>query len=200
MKIAIIGTAGRKDDQEKLNKTVYRKMVKDCVTTINDYFDIWADKFGKDLNLISGGAAWADHIAVSIYLMDLADSLTLYLPCTLSEKHREFVGPAGKRPTGTSPSAMDRTADIANYYHMLFSQKMEKGTIEGLFKAKEKGAKLVVIDGGFKVRNLYTGQVDIVIAYTFGNNSSYPKDGGTSHCWNHSPATIKIHRRIHIDT
>jgi len=89
MKIAIIGTAGRKEDGAKLSKDVYHKMVADAQHQIAglikggmplkyyqaaDPKPLYAHVSPTPINLVSGGAAWADHIAVSLYLMDHSDA------------------------------------------------------------------------------------------------------------------------------
>jgi hypothetical protein len=114
--------------------------------------------------------------------MGLADSLTLYLPCYWQK--------------ATSCFQNNRTGQIANYYHDLFSRKMGGNTLEGITRALVKGATLIINSGGFHTRNLQVGDTDVVLAYTFGEREDYPKDGGTSHCWDNSNASVKIHRRI----
>lgn len=180
MRVAIIGTAGRREDGQKLNRAIYNKMVRSAITLLNDKHEEFGEQFGNEIHLISGGAAWADHCAVSVYLLDLCDTLTLYLPAEW---------------TGTDFSGT-RDGEVANYYHRLFSEKMNGSSLAGIGRAKEKGASLIINRNGFKARNLQVGRVDILIAYTFGEKEDTPKDGGTLHTWNNSSATVKIHKQI----
>ena len=193
MRIAIIGTAGRKEDGDKLNKELYEKMVKDANWHCQRVRIIADEDYSSNINtttthLVSGGAAWADHVAVSLYLMDLVNSLTLYFPCGWEPSW--FIG-----IDGTS----SKVAQTANYYHDLFSIKMEaargKTSRADIQKAIDKGAIYHEVAGGFKSRNLLVGKVDAIIAYTFGEGD-VPKDGGTKHTWDYSTAPIKIHRSI----
>lgn len=68
--LAIIGTAGRGSDASRLNAEVYGKMLDACSSVI--------EKEGVR-HLVSGGAAWADHCAVTIHLTT-GIPLTLWLP------------------------------------------------------------------------------------------------------------------------
>ena len=173
MRIGIIGTAGRRDDAPKMSMALYASMRKrldellHCVPV-------------SERDLQSGGAAWADHLAVDVFNDKQAASLTLHFPAP-------FVWP---KFVGTEEG---RTA---NYYHEKFSDHLlESGSLpqslDDLAFALEKGAKSTV-SGGFHERNLLVGQCDWLIAFTFGEGV-VPKDGGTKHCWDHSPAPKKTH-------
>ena len=193
MRIAIVGTAGRKEDGPKLSKELYFKMVNDAWSLLIDLQEEHIrDKpsgYEYNLDLVSGGAAWSDHCAISLYLMDqVADSLTLYFPCKWDQKDRVFF-------LDNEPKSYHSPSSTANYYHKLFSEKMGRSSLHGIQRAIDKGAVYHEIKGGFLARNLLVGQVDAIIAYTFGKGSR-PKDGGTSHTWDHSNAPIKIHRPI----
>ena len=185
MRIAIIGTAGRKEDGDKLNKEMYEKMIKVVQEQIAILIAENTNGLGP-VDLVSGGAAWADHLSVSLYLMDVAESLTLYFPCEWDIdrcKYQENI---------STYNGVPRTA---NYYHQLFSNKMGENTLAGIQKAVDKGAVYYEVEGGFWSRNLSVGKVDAIIAYTFGEGD-VPKDGGTKHTWDYSTAPIKVHRSI----
>lgn len=174
MNILVIGTAGRGEDRSRLNKFVYTKMVQETLKIIDQYIP---DK--KDRDLVSGGAAWADHVAVSLFLMNKANSLTLYLPDTFENIWNAVNGDAG----------------IAHYYHQLFSAQLADdrfATLRGLERAIKAGAS-IKIGKGFKDRNLLAANVaEFVIAMTF-NDDSIPKDGGTLHTWTHCNPSIPKH-------
>lgn len=57
VRVSIIGTAGRGESREGLNAALYSKMV----TAAEQWI---AATVSGEVNLVSGGAAWADHIAV----------------------------------------------------------------------------------------------------------------------------------------
>jgi len=170
MRIGIIGTAGRKDDEPRMSKQLYNRMVMEAMLKIYEH---------EIVGLISGGAAWSDHIAVSIYLMNFVNvkSLTLHLPAEFDGK--EFKGSS--------------SAKTANYYHSLFSKKMGGNTLLGIEKARAIGANLITYND-FKTRNLAIAEEsDILIAFTFNNDDQPKPKSGTLHTWNNSKAFKKIH-------
>jgi len=174
MKIGIIGTAGRKEDGKRLTKDSFNKMVKDA----KDRIKIWRFEKNK-IDLVSGGAPWADHVAVSLYLSGDADTLTLFLPCMFDRTHKKFF-----------PEGEGKPASIINYYHEKFGKAVGGSSRDGLVKAEKKGAILIELDG-FMQRNIKVGEVDVLLAYTFG--FGIPSSSGTKHCWDNSPAAKKIH-------
>jgi hypothetical protein len=183
MRIAIIGSAGRGPDGPKMSRELYFKMVEDArkEVLLLAYPPNRTDDLAVPIHLVSGGAAWADHIVVSLYLMDLADSLTLYLPCEFLEVFLQYTD----------------TGRIVQYHHSRFGEKMDGdslSTCRGIQKAIDKGASIQAYCG-FKARNLEVGKVDAIIAYTWGEGTR-PKPGGTKHTWDNSPAPIKIHRPL----
>ncbi len=205
-KLAIIGTAGRKEDQGLLTADHYTRMIKACITFIQHY-EINTD----NLILVSGGAAWADHLVVSLALMGVVhpENLKLYLPANL-----EYYGYEGVPDNPFS----QRVADTANYYHKLFSKKTGHNSIEQLLDVRKKGAYTEVIAGGFKARNSRVANdvsvVGTLLAFTFGETTSkqnpwtiraFPpntksdvaglKDGGTADTFNKTKVT-KHHARL----
>jgi hypothetical protein len=177
MRVAIIGTAGRKEDGAKLSKELYFKM---CGRVHQILANLMQDEF-EDLTLVSGGAAWADHIAVSLYLAGYAGHLVLHLPADYD--NGKFVEEGSRSPGST-----------ANYYHKLFSKKMGRNTLPAIQKAADLGASIRVNVNGFKARNsdVAADAKDGVIALTFGEGDT-PKDGGTFDTWNKSTAPFKVH-------
>lgn len=174
MKISIIGTAGRKEDLKKLSYQIYLKAFNDVLKLIEPYLS-------PNLTIVSGGAAWMDHLAVDLFLNKKVQNLKLYFPA-------DFIN--GKFIFKTSKDA----GSIANYYHKQFSNKTGKQSLNEIEIAMKKNAEISIHDG-FKERNLLVGNSDIIIAYTF-NNDIIPKDGGTLHTWNNSKSKIKIHRNL----
>jgi len=179
MTIAIIGTAGRKEDGDKLSLDLYNRMYYDVIWRFSEM-----NVSVEERHLVSGGAAWADHLAVRAFLEDECVSLSLHLPAMFG----------GCRYLGMNSSKYD-PGRIANYYHGLFSNKVKTNTLLEIAAAIKKGAGLTV-SKGFKERNLLVGKSDAVLAYTFGQES-FPKDGGTLHTWNSSSAKIKTHIPLH---
>jgi len=169
--ISIIGTAGRNDDAAKLNQGVFTKMN----IKVNEILcDIGSR---EDRILVSGGAAWADHVAVIQYLNGFAKQLILHLPAKFDMDKRCFVG--------------SKDAEISNYYHKKFSDNMGVDSLFQLWMAIDQ--KAVVCNWpGFKARNSRVAKSQYIIALTY-NNGNIPKDGGTKHTWDMATTPNKIH-------
>ena len=196
MNIAIIGSAGRRDDAALWNKELYERALNKTLQIIEEY---------KTLTtcIYSGGAAWADHIAVSLFLRKKIERLSLFLPAYFDLEKNCYISSSWKDP-----------GSISNYYHNKFSTKIglpKDASLRGISKAHQLGANLLVVPGFFD-RNLSVGKAEIIIALTFGTNQGTfqnqdlgltdpqkagLKDGGTAHTWKHSCATTKIHLNLH---
>lgn len=163
MKLAIIGTAGRGPDSLSLT-----------VAKWNDMKRIVA-RFIKEQNIkhvVSGGAAFSDHMAVGVYLAGLVEKLDLYFPCKFDTEKVEFYD-SGSDISFVNPGG------VANFYHEHFSKKMGIKSLLQIKQAIDKGAFTDVKDG-FHARNVFVAKADMVIAFTFGNGAVV-KDGGTAH-------------------
>ena len=174
-KIAIIGTAGR---DQMLTKNQWNWMVEQA--------EYWA---GRGNHLISGGAAWADHLAVELYMNHKCEDLTLHLPAPWSYEHKSFVG-----GQGTAGGA-------ANYYHNLFSNVLEKDTLEEIDLVLRGGATHTYqmeaqgYRGMFARNALVAAEAEGMIAFTFGKGE-IPADGGTLDTWNKFQSQFKKHLSI----
>lgn len=173
MRLAIIGTAGR-DRDKPMNAHLWDAMCDDLQQRL----------LGNE-HLISGGAAWADHLAVHAYHSGWVKELTLFLPAPLGPDG--FIG-----PTRSAASA-------ANYYHQRFSQATGRRSYEELCAlAGSHGATLhaELPAPGYSAmfaRNKKVAQAaNGVIAYTFGHGDS-PADGGTLNTWQQIRGTEKVH-------
>jgi hypothetical protein len=178
MKISIIGTAGRKEDGAKMSADLFNRMLLKTQEIIEQNVSN-----PKHLTLVSGGAAYADHIAVRLFLerpKELADHilLHLFLPAPFNTATNKYEG--GFKSSGS----------IANYYHSLFSKKMEYNTMTDITSAIQQGARIEVFKG-FYARNIEVGKTDLLIAFTWGVKGV--KAGGTKHTFTHSTAPKKIH-------
>jgi hypothetical protein len=192
-KLAIIGTAGRGEDQNKLVGDSYQRMVEASIKLMTH---LSIDP--RELSLFSGGAAWADHIVVSLAMIGVIpyERVCLYLPVDLSEEG--YVG---------VEEWSNKVARTANYYHAKFFEVSGCNGIRELHKLKLLGGILDSSKKGFKARNTSVANSvsdnGILLAYTFGNGltdqlpwtirSFSPetkadgaglKDGGTSDTWN----------------
>ncbi len=192
IKVGVIGTAGRRDDAGKLSldkwvlmKTALRRFISAIKNNNPD----------KSIMLVSGGAAWADHLAVDAFINPTnLVSLSLHFPAPFIYGHFQ-------------ESAYDRTGSIANYYHKQFSKKLGINSLAQIEQALNSGA-LHTVSNGFYARNNLVANTDLLVAFTFGTKHSVSirgntawdeptlaglKDGGTTHTWKRSTAETKYH-------
>ncbi len=163
MKIAIIGTAGRNEDGNKLDKDKFYQMV----TLVGKIRGV------SEATLVSGGAAWADHVAVVAFLLGTCKNLELHLPCAWDIKREQYFD-TGKRDWRTNPGG------TSNYYHRQFSKKLgmsDGWSLGQIHEALEEDANMEV-GAGFFERNTEVAKADALVAMTFGNEGRVA-DGGT---------------------
>lgn len=159
----IIGTAGRGEDLNRMDDETFFIMRASARNIINSLL-VPHEQYA----VVSGGAAWSDHIAVSLFLRGEAKELTLHFPTDWTT-----FGYGGNK----------KVADTANHYHKLFSdvsyQESER-SLKEIQIAIEEGAEFTVSEG-FYARNLLVARdADYMIAFTFGDKERL-KEGGTSH-------------------
>lgn len=164
MTLAIIGTAGRGDDAKQLTAAHWRMMT--CIA------QSVACTLGVD-ELVSGGSAWADHLAVSLFLDGHVKRLTLHLPA-------RFVKECPLSPA-FCPSVSDGRR--LNDLHAAFSATAGIDSFAQIQRAIERGATVHVNPGGFKARNSdVAAAASSLLAFTFSGNA-LPADGGTADTW-----------------
>lgn len=185
MNIGIVGTAGRKEDFNKLSKSKFQLMA----LTAEDYITQTLMLSWNDVTLVSGGAAWADHIAVQLFLKhrEQGAKLQLYLPANIRLDDQQFT----EEKHSTIVKSRFDPGRIANYYHSLFKENTGIRSLKEITQAVSLGAKFFV-EKGFKERNsLVADNVDFLLAFTFGEGE-FPKDGGTKDTWDKCSAP-KMH-------
>jgi hypothetical protein len=182
--ISLIGTAGRRDDLEKLNVEIYNRAIDKVKEVIVKHFKLSLE----DVHLISGGAAWIDHIAVALFLLCEVPQLTLHFPAPFitDEDNPHFLD-TGKDNWKTNPGR------LANSCHQNFSAKIKDDSLKQINSAILMGASYTV-HRGFHERNTMVAKSPYLIALTWGDGST-PKKGGTLDTWNKCPSTT---RRIHV--
>jgi len=161
--VSIAGTAGRGPDGDKLSFDLYQQM-EDIVFDL-----IQGIRKDREVILISGGAAWSDHLAVSLYLKGVFPNLILHLPCEW--KDGSFFDNGKSKNVGS----------ISNFYHKKFSEKLKifnsLSEIDTAIKSKNC---TTTVSKGFHARNELMAKSEVLIALTFGNKQIV-NDGGTSH-------------------
>lgn len=174
-KIAIIGTAGR-DKNFPMSAKHWDFMCNMVKAEVE-----------PDDHLISGGAAWADHVAVWAFRMGFVHSLSLHLPARLW--HGKYEG-----DFGTSGGA-------ANYYHEKFSLTMGGGSLDTLAQIEnciERGVPFTIQPtakgyAAMSARNkLVAAECDHLMAFTFGRGD-VPADGGTKMTWDMASHAERLH-------
>ena len=165
MRVAIIGTAGRKEDLSKLDPFSYLLMLSICSSFIHG--------IGEKVTLVSGGAAWSDHLAVLMYLDNKKGfSLELNLPAPF--ENGQYRETCQKFCTGKT----------TNYYHRQFSSNIGNNNNLKGFNSLDQLARAIEtskvnVCNGFKERNTLVANSDVLIAFTFGNKNVV-KPGGTA--------------------
>lgn len=178
-RLAIIGTAGRYSDGDQLATDPERYLTRmlDAARKVSEITGA--------TELISGAAAWADHIAVLLFLSDSARySLELELPAALVPDGANGLKYYDK---GTG-DFKDNPGAVSNHYHRKFNKALGAFRLSSPFidfaKAVEMGA-VVNVGTGFLERNLVVAaKADHCLAMTFGNRGEL-KDGGTAHTMSH---------------
>ncbi|EFA77862.1 hypothetical protein PPL_09362 [Heterostelium album PN500] len=193
--LAVIGTAGR-DPNKQLTKDHFKYMCDTFDEFIESHHLLEGD---KQLVVVSGGSAWADHVVVDRFLNDPNRfKLILYLPCPIVDteiddddddvcyKRRYQYLDTGSIDWYKNPGR------ISNMYHDQFESIMCVDPIGQIIQAKEKGAILDTSSNGFHNRNTKISKSDLIVAFTFGEDQ--PEIGtGTHETWKQSLSKKKYH-------
>jgi len=175
MKIAIIGTAGR---DFKINDKLTPELFMNMKSLLNKKMNVIVKLYTNDeFILISGGAAWSDHLAVQLFLENPIYKLILCLPSEF--KNGKYVEEGFKSP-----------GSISNYYHKNFQRITGINSLLEIQKAIDLGAEIKIFSG-FKKRNIENGNCDIMFAFSW-TETDMPASPGTKHTWGNSFAWIKF--------
>lgn len=161
--IGIIGTAGR-DKTAPLSLVLWERMLEDA-----------RERVPKGEWLVSGGAAWADHLAVRLFLEGHVSKLTLHLPAKF--KGDKYVGEFGT------------AGGVSNYYHKRFSLVLRLNSLEEIKEARirkgytETAENPMIGYAAMFARNAKIAEdATELIAYTFGSGER-PESSGTLDTW-----------------
>lgn len=174
--LAIIGTAGRKEDAPHLAsdpKRYYTRML-DCARRV-------ANIVGAD-TLVSGGAAWSDFMAIALFLeAPTRYRLLLELPEKLdvSSEHKRVYRDTGEVDWVNNPGG------TSNHYLRAFSKQCHSfmGSFFPWVPYEDVSLNpmcTITVTKGFKERNLEVAKAYHCLAMTFGDKRQL-KDGGTAH-------------------
>lgn len=177
LSVAIIGTAGR-DKARTYDLDLWCKMWDDALRRFPE---------GKDYHLVSGGAAWADHLAVELFLAGRAKLLTLHFPTPFNKTKHTFEG------IGLG------SASAAIYYHKQFTKATGIDSLRQISSALAMDGCLRTEQppaagyGGMFARNdLVARDAEACLAYTWGEGKE-PADGGTKYTWDRV-----VGRKVHV--
>lgn len=186
--LGIIGTAGRKQAHRFMTPDNYNLMLEESKKIIS--------KFGFK-TVVSGGAAFSDHIAVSLFNNNLVDNLILMLPDSFDIKAQQYrVGHYG---------------NIANELHREFSHQCQINSLQDIQRAIENGAIIpdkVESSPGFLTRNSWIAEkCTHLLAFTSGKALNQTvseigynteihdyiiKDNGTKDTWRKASQKYRI--------
>lgn len=176
--VAIVGTAGRRPHGDRMTKTLFATMKLKATELLRE--------FDAPVELVSGGAAWSDHLAVQLFLEGRVAGLKLFLPCDWAGNGFVDTGSADWR---TNPGK------TSNYYHRQFSRVCGFDSLREIEQARQAGAILDSTKKGFHQRNTDVARsARVLIAFTW-SETDQPADGGTLDTWQKCLPTV---RKIHV--
>lgn len=172
--VAVIGTAGR---ARVPNYAEWSYMLQETLNHIS-----------PTDTLVSGGAAWADHVAVQLFLDGLVNKLVLHLPAPF--KDGKFV------ECGKSAGSVD------NYYHSIMSKELGYDTLAQIQEAMQHENCHVTTQPArsgyaalFARNSLIAASATKVVALTYGKGD-VPANGGTKDTWDKCKTKDKVHISI----
>lgn len=160
VRVGIIGTACRDGDFVS-GESYYRALL---------YIERWLELQWpwSEITLVSGGAAWSDHLAVLLYLRHSKSRIDLKLPEPLSV------------------TCDTNTRSTSWYHHQRFQQSTK---IPSLSHLSLIPSDYLTIYNGFKDRDRgIATSVDLLIALTKDPNGKLTS--GTRYTWNYTPSGI----------
>ena len=165
IRLAVVGVSGQDPlDKKKLCKEHMEYMIENVYCYIENVLH----RKPSDIILVSGGSAWADHIAVLLYLKGEFSGIELYLPSRFDPKQKKYINTHEGR--------------TLNQLHTECQEKTGLNVFEDLTKTVSRKAVKVTIKRRFLARNtLIAKNCDHLIAFTF--NPDSPIKGGTFDTW-----------------
>ena len=203
IRLGIIGTAGRREDGTRMSRVVYKAMAEEVYRLIQVEWRLAP----SNIQLVSGGAAWSDHLAVDMLLAGAKKtkwanrpafhSLKLYLAASWDSPNQCY---------SEVQRGAYNTGKISNWYHHKFTERMQEHglkdyhSLERLHRCIQQGrqGRLPVIaeigSDFFKRNQNIASNVDYLIAFTWASGP-IPKKGGTLYTWEHTqlPDSRKTH-------
>ena len=203
VRVSIIGTAGRKDDANRMTAALFDQMCAKALDLITSDLNLDIRK----VVLVSGGAAWSDHVAVKLFISSLVkvQQRTEQISEQNNEETKSFAGLNLHLPCGFD-SQLSKAVDngsfdwrmnpgrLMNRLHSEFGSKLGYSTLEEIPTAVELGAQLCVYPG-FHARNRTVSSSPYCIAFSW-SKTNEPDDGGTKFTWKLCKGQ-KVHVSLH---
>ena len=173
--VGIVGFAGAtllETQRQQLSAELYAQMVASARRYINETLQLRWDQ----VTLVSGGAAWADHVAVTLFLAHPEARLVLQLPCHFVATLKQFAASSPRERAR-------RTVATVVGLHRSFSACLGCDSVGQLSQAVAVGAKVCVWPAGFLRRNSAVADLSQrLLAFTWAPGGA-PRSGGTHDTW-----------------
>jgi hypothetical protein len=178
--VAIIGTAGRKEDGPKMSKALLERMVAHATDVQHNTWGL----ANEQVVLVSGGAAWADHVALLLYQRARSDGrhpyagLEIFMPCKFISTHSTYRAWDNGWDWKVNPGW------LVNKQHDSFSKAVGWTTMDDFKLASSDPLfRLDCSIHGMHARDAAIARAaQRMLAMTWGTGPE-PKPGGTLHTW-----------------
>jgi hypothetical protein len=177
IKLAVIGTSGRYDlDSKKLS----HKHIIWMMDNIKIYIEEVLNTTCNNVILVSGGSAWADHVAICLYNENNFNGLELYLPTDFNLETKKYCN--------------THCGCILNDLHAKFTQKTNMNSLKQIANIhKNPNVKINILKGFFSRNTAIAKSCDHLVAFTF--HTKNPTKGGTADTWK----KFKSQNKLHLD-
>lgn len=169
--VSVIGCAGKQEEGKKMHACLFENMVQRARELLAE-LEVTPDR----IRLVSGGAAWADHVAVALYLTGSYGGLVLHMPCEWDESKQRFL-------TNSHFHWSKNPGKLANMLHEQFSKRLHRNSLAEIEQARVSGVELITYQG-FHQRNDVVARSSHLLAFTWSEEDSPPEKGGTRYTWN----------------
>lgn len=139
--LAVSGSTGKNEDGDHISPLMYDNAYDILIDTMNE---------AKDFELISGGCAFADHLAVRAFNEGIATKLILSLPAEFSNKYEN-----------------SKFGKIANHHHDHFNKICNLNSFEEISQAINNGAEVYFCKDFFDRNNVIIDNSNKLIVFTF---------------------------------
>lgn len=184
MRVGIIGSS----QNESKTEETYAKAVQDVKKEIDSLNIPYSE-----IELVSGGSSWADHIAITLFSLLKSEGikLTLYLPCEMTE-----YAFTTKTYFGRELNLRHRAFSEACFQRIDNGSEHSLNELYSIIKEYNPNVKVIVDKKGFKSRNtLIAKDVEFLIAVS----NTEKVSGGTKDTWDKFDKGNTFKKLLHFD-